>query len=133
MCVYHCPSSWLHLSVRLQLVCQGNKQSIMNFVSLSTLSPKVSRVSDDTTSISSIDIGDQAAVRVRLSETLDHLLRLTQQRKRLRLSCAMEVCLEPNQTRKTVFPKKNFGQAKPECRSFKTSWFDNWLHWDAEK
>ena len=63
MCVYHCPSSWLHLSVRSQLVCQGNKQSIMNFVSLSTLSPKVSRVSDDTTSISSIDIGDQAAVQ----------------------------------------------------------------------
>ena len=44
----------------------------------------------------------------------------------------------PHQPRGRSFPKKKFGQAKPEYRSFRVSWFDNekwskWLHWEAEK
>lgn len=44
--------------------------------------------------------------------------------------------MHPNQSRNQVFPKKKFGQTKPEYRSFKASWFDNhkwstWLHWEA--
>ena len=48
------------------------------------------------------------------------------------------VCMRPNQPRGRTFPKKKFGQVKPEYRAFKESWFDNqnwskWLHWEEEK
>ena len=50
----------------------------------------------------------------------------------------IEICSHFYQPRGQVFPRKRFGQAKPEYRSFKASWFDNcnwsnWLHWDAAK
>ena len=51
----------------------------------------------------------------------------------------MEIQLldKPHQPRSGVFPKRQFGQKKPEYRSFKPSWFDNklwsdWLHWETK-
>ena len=44
---------------------------------------------------------------------------------------------EPYQPRtQRMFPKKKFGQKKPEYRSFRCTWFDNalwrkWLHWEV--
>ena len=48
-----------------------------------------------------------------------------------------ELLDKPHQPRSGVFPKKQFGQKKPEYRSFKPSWFDNklwsnWLHWESK-
>ena len=37
----------------------------------------------------------------------------------------IELLQGPNQPRSGVFPKRQFGQKKPEYRSFKPSWFDN--------
>ena len=53
-------------------------------------------------------------------------------------SMEIEICSHPYQPHSQVFPKKRFGQAKPEYRSFKVSWFDNrnwsnWLHWEATR
>ena len=50
----------------------------------------------------------------------------------------IEICSHPYQPRSQLFPRKRFGYAKPEYRSFKVSWFDNrnwsnWLHWEAAK
>jgi hypothetical protein len=51
----------------------------------------------------------------------------------------MEIQLldKPHQPRSGVFPKRQFGQKKPEYRSFKPIWFDNklwsnWLHWESK-
>ena len=114
----------------------------MDVVSLSPPSPKlkVSRVSDDTASTSSIiDIEDQAAAQCSSVENTQSPSSTNTAAETTRtLSCGMEVCLEPNQPCKMAFPKNIFGQINPHYLSFTTSWFDkyNWsklLHWDAEK
>jgi hypothetical protein len=45
-------------------------------------------------------------------------------------SMEIEICSHPYQPHSQGFPKKRFGQAKPEYRSFKVSWFDN-RNWEA--
>ena len=47
-----------------------------------------------------------------------------------------ELLDKPHQLRSGVFPKRQFGQKKPEYRSFKPNWFDNklwcsWLHLES--
>ena len=53
-------------------------------------------------------------------------------------SMEIKICSHPYQPHSQGFPKKRFGQAKPEYRSFKVSWFDNrnwsnWLDWEATR
>ena len=131
------------------------QQSLFTFVSLSSQSPKVSQISEgineDTvlpalcaSSSSESESQQQSAIQVDMEVQLQKSIAIynaassESNRGLQHTSMEIEICSYPYQPHSQGFPKKRFGQAKPEYRSFKVSWFDNrnwsnWLHWEASR
>ena len=129
------------------------QQSLFTFVSLSSQCPKVSQISEgineDTvlpalcaSSSSKSEFQQQSAIQVYMEAQLEKTIANTASSESNRglqhTSVEIKICSHPYQPHSQGFPKKRFGQAKPEYRSFKVSWFDNrnwsnWLHWEATR
>ena len=134
----------------------SKQQSLLAFVNFSPPSPKVSRIdegvdgdailpavstssgseSEDSETGSQQQSSAPVDMEAQLEETSATATSSESNQELQPTSTEIEIRSHPYQPRSHVFPKKRFGQAKPEYRSFKASWFDhrnwsNWLHWEA--